>query len=332
MTTIFLYAFLISLTTNIAIIYFSHRFNLFIDDAGEDKPQNFHSYSTPRAGGIGIIFGMFLLLLFPFALKLIIPIVLAFASGIFEDFNNSLSPKFRLFLQLIAAFSSVALLNAVVTYLGLGITMPYWLGIIFSAFAIVGMMNAVNIIDGFNGLASGVVLLILTSFATIAYHQNNIELLNIIFITAGSLFAFFLLNFPKGKIFLGDGGAYMLGFIVAIIGIFLASKYESVSPWYILAIFIYPVWEVVFSIIRKKYMGLSPMQPDSYHLHMLVYRQVTQNNPMTALFITISLVPFMVLSTIFANKSITNISIAFCFILFYSLFYFYLYKKDTKEN
>jgi len=332
MTTIFLYAFLISLTTNIAIIYFSLRFNLFIDDAGEDKPQNFHSYSTPRAGGIGIIFGMFLLLLFPFALKLIIPIVLAFASGIFEDFNNSLSPKFRLFLQLIAAFSSVALLNAVVTYLGLGITMPYWLGIIFSAFAIVGMMNAINIIDGFNGLASGVVLLILTSFATIAYHQNNIELLNIIFITAGSLFAFFLLNFPKGKIFLGDGGAYMLGFIVAIIGIFLASKYESVSPWYILAIFIYPVWEVVFSIIRKKYMGLSPMQPDSYHLHMLVYRQVTQNNPMTALFITISLVPFMVLSTIFANKSITNISIAFCFILFYSLFYFYLYKKDTKEN
>ena len=330
MLTMFLYPFILSMLVLVVIIHLSHKHKLFIDDAEQNKPQNFHIYSTPRAGGIGIIVALFLLLFFPLGPKLLIPIILAFASGIFEDFHNSLSPKLRLFLQLIAALSSVILLDSVVTYLGLGIIMPYWLGILFSTFAIVGMMNAVNIIDGFNGLASGVILLILLSFFIISYEQNNINILHIIITTVGATLAFFLLNFPKGKIFLGDGGAYMLGFIVAIIGIFLAAKYESISPWYVLAIFIYPVWEVVFSIIRKRSMGLSPMQPDTYHLHMLIYRQVTKSNPWTSIFILVSVLPFMVLSTVFSNKSTTNIAIALTFIIFYSILYYILYKKDSK--
>lgn len=330
MMSLFIYPFLISLFTLMAIIYFSHKHDLFIDDAKHDKPQNYHSDSTPRAGGIGIILGMFFIILFPFGLNFILPITLAFFSGIFEDFHNSLSARRRLFLQVLAALSAIWLTGSVVTYLGLGITIPYWTGVVFSLFAIVGMMNAVNIIDGFNGLASGIILLILLSFAITSYGHNNIEILNVILITAGSTFAFYLLNFPKGKIFLGDGGAYLLGFIVAIIGIFLASKYESVSPWYILAIFIYPVWEVLFSIIRKLSIGLSPMQPDAYHLHMLIYRQITHNNPLTALFITVSTLPFMTLSTIFPDRSTTNVAVVFCFITCYSILYYTLYKKDTK--
>jgi UDP-N-acetylmuramyl pentapeptide phosphotransferase/UDP-N-acetylglucosamine-1-phosphate transferase len=214
--------------------------------------------------------------------------------------------------------------------LGLGITLPYWVGAIFSTFAIVGMMNAINIIDGFNGLASGIVLIILVSFGIIAYQHHNDELLYVISIIAGSILGFFVLVFPKGKIFLGDGGAYMLGFIVAILGIFLASKYENVSPWYILSIFIYPVWEVLFSIGRKLSIGLSPMKPDSYHMHMLVHRQVTQNNPLTALLIFASVVPFAVVSTLYAKNSMMNIYISLVFISFYLLTYFYLYNKDTK--
>jgi UDP-N-acetylmuramyl pentapeptide phosphotransferase/UDP-N-acetylglucosamine-1-phosphate transferase len=329
MITVFIYPFLLSLFILILIIYFSHKHDLFIDDADHGKPQNYHHVSTPRAGGIGILAGMFFVLFLPLGFEFILPLTLAFISGIFEDFHNSLTPRLRLSLQIIAALSAIGLTGSVVTYLGLGISMPYWVGILFSTFAIVGMMNAVNIIDGFNGLASGIILLILLSFASTSYGQSNMEILTIVLIAAGSTFAFFILNFPKGRIFLGDGGAYLLGFIVAIIGIFLASKYESVSPWYILAIFIYPVWEVLFSIVRKLSMGLSPMQPDTYHFHMLVYRQITHNNPLTSLFIIIFTLPFMTLSTIFPNKSITNIAIAFCFIICYTLLYYTLYKKDT---
>jgi len=139
------------------------------------------------------------------------------------------------------------------------------------------------------------------------------------------------LVFPKGKIFLGDGGAYLLGLVVALIGIFLAGKYEDISPWYVLAIFIYPVWEVVFSIIRKISIGLSPMKPDSYHIHMLIYRQITKNNPLTALFILFSIVPFMVFATIYANCSLCNIKIVMLFVVCYMLLYWYLFKKDKLD-
>ena len=282
-------------------------------------------------GGIGLISGMTLLLFTPLGIKLVISIMLAFLSGIFEDFHNSLSPKLRLLLQFIAALVAVWLTDSVVTYLGLGITMPYTMGMVFSIFAIVGMMNAINIIDGFNGLASGISLLILSSFAFVAYIHNDIEILHMVTITTGSILGFFVLNFPKGKIFLGDGGAYLLGFIIALIGISLASSYEDVSPWYMLCILIYPVWEVIFSIIRKLSMGLSPMQPDTYHLHMLIYRQITHNNPLTALFIIIITLPSTFLSTYYSNSSLYNITIASGFIFLYLALYLYLYKQDTKS-
>jgi len=331
MTSLFIYAFIISILVLIIVIWASHRYQWFIDHSDTDKPQNFHAESTPRAGGVGILSGMFLLLLIPLGLKFLLSIIFAFVSGIFEDFHHSLSPKQRLFLQFIAASSAVWLSGAVVTYLGLGISLPYWAGTLFSIFAIVGMMNAINIIDGFNGLASGVILLILISFAIVSKQQHNDEILRIISITAGATFGFFILNFPKGKIFLGDGGAYMLGFIVAIIGIFLASKYIHISPWYILAVFIYPVWEVIFSIIRKKSMGYSPMQPDKYHLHMLFYRNITRNNPLTSLLILILVAPSMLLSTLYAHSSTINITIILGFILIYTAFYRYLYKQDQKR-
>jgi len=331
MILIFTYPFLTSLIILIFIIYLSYKYALFLDDAHTTKPQNYHENTTPRAGGIGIVLGMLFFIFSPLGLKLLLPVFFAFLSGIFEDFHNSLSPRFRLGLQIIAAMSAIWLTDSVVTYLGLGISMPYWMGIFFSTFAIVGMMNAVNIIDGFNGLASGIVLLILLSFGITTYRQENFEMLYIILITGGTIFGFFVLNFPKGKIFLGDGGAYLLGFIISIIGIFLASKYESVSPWYILTIFIYPVWEVLFSIMRKLYIGHSPMQPDSNHLHMLIYRQITHNNPVTSLFIIASTLPFMTISTIFPNKSTTNITIALVFIVCYVLLYYILYRKESRN-
>jgi UDP-N-acetylmuramyl pentapeptide phosphotransferase/UDP-N-acetylglucosamine-1-phosphate transferase len=313
------------------VIYLSHKYSLFLDRADTGKPQGYHTHATPRAGGIGILFGMLFVTLSPLGFKLLLPLLFAFLSGIFEDFHNSLSPRFRLLLQLIAAASAVWLTNSVVTYLGMGITMPYGMGIVFSTFAIVGMMNAVNIIDGFNGLAAGMLLLILLSFGITAYRQEHFEILHIILITAGATSGFFLLNFPKGTIFLGDGGAYLLGFIVAIIGIFLAGTYAHVSPWYILAIFIYPVWEVLFSIMRKRYMGHSPLQPDSYHLHMLVYRQITHSNPLTALFLILSVLPFMALSTLFPNQSTSNIAVTSLFIVCYLLLYYRLFRKDISS-
>jgi UDP-N-acetylmuramyl pentapeptide phosphotransferase/UDP-N-acetylglucosamine-1-phosphate transferase len=311
------------------VIILTNKYQLFIDSSDSKKPQNFHKVSTPRAGGIGILSGILLLSIVPFGLKFLPSIFLAFFSGIFEDFHNSLSPKFRLFLQIIAAISAIILTDSVVTYLGLGISMPYWLGVIFSVFAIVGMMNAINIIDGFNGLASGVILFILASFSFITFHHNCDNILSIIYITAGATMGFFILNFPKGKIFLGDGGAYLLGFIVALLGIYLTSTYDDISPWYIIAIFIYPVWEVLFSIGRRVLFSHSALEADAKHLHTLIYKHITKNNPLTTLFILSTTFPFMAMATLYHNHSITNILISCCFITLYCLLYYHLFKKEN---
>lgn len=332
MQTIFLYTFLLSAASNLIIIFLANRYNYFIDDSESMKPQNFHSSSTPRAGGLGILVGLLMLITSPFGLKFLLSLALAFSSGIFEDLHNTLSPKLRLLLQLIAALVAMWLTGAVITYLGLGISLPYWVGVAFSAFAIVGMMNAVNIIDGFNGLAGGVILVILFSFGYIAYQHHNAELVSILALFSGAIMGFMVLNFPKGIIFLGDGGAYMLGLMVSILGIFLAGKYPDISPWYILSIFIYPVWEVIFSIARKIYIGLSPMQPDGKHMHMLIYKYVTKNNPLTAFFIFLTLLPSSFLSTLYSNNSAYNIIIIFCYIIAYLSFYRYLALKDANFN
>ena len=321
-------AFVISFILQFIVIHLSHKHNFFIDSHTDDKPQNFHHFSTPRAGGLGILFGMIFLLFTPLGWKLLFSILLAFLSGIFEDFHNSLSPRKRLLLQLIAAISAVLLTGSVVTYLGLGVYLPYWVGILFSIFSIVGLMNAVNIIDGFNGLASGIILMILLSFNIIAIQVGDHDIQYVSMIVASTVFAFFLVNFPKGKIFLGDGGAYLLGFITALTGISLASNHAVVSPWYILAVLIYPVWEVLFSIYRKRKAKRSPMEPDEYHLHMLIYKHVAHNNPLTSVFIILGTAPFIFCATLYANNSKVNLLIVLLFMIIYTLLYRYLYNKE----
>jgi UDP-N-acetylmuramyl pentapeptide phosphotransferase/UDP-N-acetylglucosamine-1-phosphate transferase len=321
-------AFFISLAGQLITIRYSKKLNFFIDNHTEEKPQKFHHNATPRAGGIGILLGMFVILFTPFGWKLLVSMIFAFLSGIFEDLHRSLQPQTRLVLQIIAAGTAILLTNSVITYLGLGISLPYLLAIPFSLFSIVGLMNAMNIIDGFNGLASSTTLLILFSLGHTALLVNDQEIFNIILVVGSAVFAFFIINFPKGKIFLGDGGAYLVGFVVALIGIFLASNYPEVSPWYILTILIYPVWEVIFSIYRKIKAGNSPMQPDAYHLHMLIYRHIAKNNPLTSVVLLVGYSPFILISSLFAHNSKVNILVLLVFIACYLLFYRFLYQKE----
>lgn len=323
-------AFIISYLFQLGIIKLSHKYNLFIDSHIDDKPQKFHEYATPRAGSIGIILSMLFLLFTPIGWKLIFSFLLAFLSGIFEDLHRSLQPKIRLFLQFIAASSAVALTGSVITYFGFDFTVSYDIGILLSIIGIMGMMNAINMIDGFNGLASGIVVLMLIAFGIVAHRVGDSEIVHISIVSISSLMAFLIFNFPKGKIFLGDGGAYLLGFIVAVMGIFLASNYMKVSPWFVLTVLIYPSWEVIFSIIRKLLSYKSPLEPDSLHIHMLIYRHITKSNYFTSLVIISATSPFILIPTLYANNSTANFLTSLLYITLYTILYRYLYVKYEK--
>ncbi|CAE6923543.1 Undecaprenyl-phosphate alpha-N-acetylglucosaminyl 1-phosphate transferase [Paraburkholderia nemoris] len=136
--------------------------------------------------------------------------------------------------------------------------------------AVAALANAINIIDGFNGLASMV-----ASLAYVAFQVSDPIVLSASFMMMGAVLGFFIWNFPAGLIFLGDGGAYFIGFMLAELSIMLVMRNRDVSAWYPVLLFMYPIFETCFSIYRKKFIrGMSPGIPDGVHLHMLVYKRL----------------------------------------------------------
>jgi UDP-N-acetylmuramyl pentapeptide phosphotransferase/UDP-N-acetylglucosamine-1-phosphate transferase len=96
---------------------------------------------------------------------------------------------------------------------------------------------------------------------------------------AGAILGFFIWNYPRGLIFLGDGGAYLIGFWIAALSILLTYRHQEISPWFALLINGYPILETLFTIYRRKiHQGKSPGQPDGIHFHTLIYRRILMNN------------------------------------------------------
>ena len=93
--------------------------------------------------------------------------------------------------------------------------------------------------------------------------------------TVGAAFGFFIWNYPRGLVFLGDGGAYLLGFIVAELGILLTTRHPQVSMLAPLLLVAYPVFETLFTMYRRRFIQKRSMtQPDGSHLHTLIYRRL----------------------------------------------------------
>lgn len=253
--------------------------------------QKFHTVPTPRIGGIALLAGFVGAW---FALPhgyskgtasllslLLVGALPAFASGLVEDFTKRVSVKVRLF-----ATAASGLLAALITgYWVSSVDLPGIdfllglapIGILFTAFAVAGIANSVNIIDGFNGLASGVVILMLLTLAAIAYRVDDIAVLNLALIGAAVVAGFMAVNYPRGYIFLGDAGAYSLGYYVAVLAVALAMRNPvEVSPWAMLLVCGYPFIETMFSIYRRasRKRRHNPGAPDASHLHSLVYRRV----------------------------------------------------------
>ncbi|PAF49058.1 hypothetical protein BKH43_07270 [Helicobacter sp. 13S00401-1] len=375
-----IYPFIISLLISVIMIAFARQSGAFIDEASSLKPQRFHNAPTPRVGGLGIfigfiIFGSMLFFSTPIFTVFVYSVIgglIVFISGLVEDFKGSLSPKLRLLLQCIGVFIATFGANIYIYDLSLGFSLPYIIGIIFTIFAVVGVVNALNIIDGFNGLASGLTLLVLIALFFVSYTVGNYFVLYASVLLFGAVLGFFVLNFPKGKIFLGDGGAYFLGFMLgfmlvsltqtthfdnasiwsmsvsrlyAFLGIDISSALQAsilstlgakgVNAWYGVALCIYPIWEVLFSIYRKKKVKRKATSPDNLHFHMLVFRTLAHgNNAKTAFYILAFNLPFIILSSIFFD----NIYILFALIIIFCALYVAIYKtllkidKDFKQS
>jgi UDP-GlcNAc:undecaprenyl-phosphate/decaprenyl-phosphate GlcNAc-1-phosphate transferase len=282
--------FLSSALIILLLIRYQHIHSEWSHDSKLDGPQKFHKVEVPRIGGVGLYLAILALLLINYLQQnsnwkyvglLLISGLPAFTGGLSEDLTKKVKPIFRLLLTLSSAFLAGYFFDFWVSDIGfepINFLLAYLpCSILFTCIAIAGLSNAYNIIDGFNGLASMIGIIALVSIAYVGFRVNDLVIIHLSISMIGALMGFFLWNYPRGLIFLGDGGAYFVGFWIASLTILLISRNSSVSPWFALLINIYPVFETLFSIWRRLISrGRNPGVPDGVHFHSLIYRRIVK--------------------------------------------------------
>ena len=247
--------------------------------------QNHHTEPTPRVGGLAILLGLATawLLASQQIRTLLGPMLLAgvpaFVFGLLEDVTKKVSIRTRLLATMASGalawyLTGIAMQNTGVQPLDwvLGFT-P--LAVLFTAFAVGGVANAINIIDGFNGLATGAVAIMFGALGLMAGSLGDNTLATVCYLFAVCTLGFGAVNWPLGKIFLGDGGAYLLGFLLAWLAVLLPMRNPQVNAFATLLVCAYPVLEVMFSVRRRhNRQGHHPGQADKAHLHHFIHRRV----------------------------------------------------------
>ena len=250
--------------------------------------QKVHQASTPRVGGIGIACGALASFcsLYPSALSLLLITSLwaalpAFSAGLLEDLSKRVGPLPRLIAAMASGVVAVGLSGVAMQDTGLPPLdaalrfLPF--AVLFTGFAVGGVVNAINMIDGLHGVASGVCVILLAALGAIAAELNDTVLRDFCGIVIAAILGFFLLNWPVGKIFLGDGGAYLLGFFVAWASVLLCMRHPQVHGWTAVMVCTYPLWEVGFSMWRRFRHGFAHMaKADRRHLHHLLHRRLVR--------------------------------------------------------
>lgn len=270
-------------------IHMASRFGLGGDET--DGVQKFHSHWVPRLGGIPIVLAAccgFVLACCTVNLEAALTVKLlscslpAFGVGLLEDVTRKAGVGVRLLITMLAAALGFFLLDAKLIRLDLPLidtllaASPLF-AMALTMIAAAGVAHAVNIIDGYNGLSGFFVLIVMCALSFVAYRVGDSSIAWFALVLAAAVAGFLYWNFPYGKIFMGDAGAYLLGFLIAELSMMLVFRNPGVSPWFPLVLMIYPVWETLFSMYRRASHGFAHMgQPDALHLHQLIYRRLVK--------------------------------------------------------
>jgi UDP-GlcNAc:undecaprenyl-phosphate GlcNAc-1-phosphate transferase len=258
------------------------------DRPGGGLPQKVHDEATPRIGGLAVVAGMVTasvagtvsgVVTAPFLWMMVAALLPAFAGGFLEDLTRRIGAGPRLLMTLVSAAIAFVWLDANLyrsDVQWLNVAFSYWpLSLAGTLLAVAGLAHAMNLIDGYHGLSAGTGVLALLALSCIAQRVGDLQLASVGLAAAGAYVGFLLLNYPLGKIFLGDGGAYLLGTTLAIFSAQLVGQHTDVSPWFPLVLVVYPVWETLFSMLRRALLDRTPIgAPDARHLHSLVHRHV----------------------------------------------------------
>lgn len=296
-----------------------------------DRPneRSMHQKITPRGAGIAFVASIYIsLLLFdPQYLKkydyIYIAIALVWIGGIWDDIK-SISPKMKfvfIFIASVILFREEYAIFDLGTYFGYHLMLPHWIAYIFTFFAIAGYTNALNLMDGLDGLAGSVSLVILATFLAIGiqYHDELLITLSAFFIIA--LIIFLAFNWHPAKIFMGDSGSLTLGFVIALLTIRVS---HYISPAAVLFIIALPLLDTFIVMTRRKQRHRSLFEADKNHMHHLLYK-VKQDVPFSTMMLVMMQVIFSIIG--FQMQHSNDL---LTILLFMLLFYVYLNLFDER--
>ena len=274
-------AFVLTLIFIPPVIFMVKRFKLF------DRPnaRKEHSVPTPTFGGIAIFAGMMVALLFwfkfnnhPSTITFFLSMVLLFGVGIMDDLKD-LAARYKLVIE--AGLATLLAVSGIrITSFGglFGITELHIAAqYIITVVTIVGISNAFNLIDGIDGLAGGLGFMSLVTLGIFLTISKDLNYAMIAFALAGALLGFLYFNFNPARIFMGDTGSLVLGFVIAVLCVQLM-KINSTHPTpvvpniyvFTLGIVMIPVFDTLRVFGTRIWKGHSPFSADKTHIHHLI--------------------------------------------------------------
>ena len=348
----FLISFFVSAVLTLLVIRHAKLHEAALD-SDFDGAQKVHTHAVPRIGGLCIYLAVVLSgaismwrapTIGNWILLLLLCSAVAFLGGIVEDYTGRVSPMRRLVLTMVAAVMGYFLLHARISRIDWIFSDweldAVWITLPLTILAVAGIAHAVNIIDGFNGLASVVAICMLLSLGYVAFQVNDMFVLVTALMVAGATAGFLVWNYPAGLIFLGDGGAYFIGFMLGELALLLVMRNPQVSTWYAALLLLYPTVETIFSVYRRAFVsGKSPSMPDGIHLHSLIFRRIVQwavgrkdaralmrRNALTSPYLWLFSLMAVIPATLFWQH--TWILILFCLLFVFS--YVWLYSRIVR--
>ena len=239
-----------------------------------DLHQSFTSSEVvPLLGGIYLFYGFFIIF-YELSLMNILLISVFFLIGLFSDLKLIKAPNFRLVLQFIVIsifvfYNQLEIINTRIYFLDSLLEIKYF-NTLFVVFCILIIINGSNFIDGVNTNVIGYYIIISAILIFLGLTNELSKNINNLYLWIFFCSVVYTLNFFN-KIYLGDSGAYFLGFIYSIILINTYLLNQNISPFFIVLLLWYPGFENLFSLIRKLRINRSPMKPDQNHLHQLIF-------------------------------------------------------------
>ena len=332
-----------SISLLILVNFFFKKKSFLVDNKNLVHKSFTSKESVPLSGGIVIFFNLALLSNNHFILLFFF---LIFILGIFSDLLIITKPLQKFIVQFLVVFFFLNFLDLKVLS-----TKIYFIdfliknnlfAILFTSFCLLILINGTNFIDGINTLVCGYYILIILTILYVC-SQNKLLIYNFdsFYYLFLSLLVIYFFNFSS-KVYLGDSGSFLLSFLIGYYLINFCNDnlnlIQFISPIFILLLLWYPAFENLFSIIRKIIIKKHPSEPDNLHMHHLLFnfikkknnKTIIYNNTLTGNIINLfNLIGFAVSSKFYYHTEYLVYVIIFN-VLFYTVVYFYFYKKLKK--